>query len=233
MPRAIDGAAVLGRADPCRRARDEVGVGILGAGPIGRTHAETVTATAGFARTAVTDPFDGGRVLAEAFGVRHHLDHHELPTANTVDAVIIAAPKQFHVPMALEFVAASIPVLVEKLVATSLEEALALVEASERSGVPGLGHHRRHYPVPRRAKQLTEAGRLRPFVVVDVTYFLSKPVECFDIARRRTAASGGAFLSNLIREIDLLRYLVREITDVTALASAATSGGSASRTRAH
>lgn len=200
-------------------------IGLIGAGVIGRTHAVTIAGTAGFELVGVADPFPGGEALAREFGAVHHHDHRGLLTSGGIDAVIIATPNDLHVPMALDAVAARIPVLVEKPIATTADEARALVEAADAAAVPVLvGHHRRHHPAVRRAKQIIDSGTLGRIVAVSATAFLRKPDDYFDVAWRREAGTGGPFLINLIHEIDLLRHLVGEVTTVGALASSSARG---------
>lgn len=63
----------------------------------------------------------------------------------------------------MDCIAAGIPALIEKPLADDVVAAQALVEASERVGVPLLtGHHRRHNPMIQRAKAEIDSGRLRP-----------------------------------------------------------------------
>ncbi|UUT36177.1 Gfo/Idh/MocA family protein [Microbacterium elymi] len=200
-------------------------IGLIGAGAIGHTHAHTVATTDGFELAGIADPTDAGAELAAQFGTTHHRDHRGLWDDIPPDAVIIATPNDLHVPIALELVAAAIPMLVEKPIATTAAKARTLVAAAERAGVPVLvGHHRRYHPVVRRAKEIIASGRLGRIVAVSATAFVSKPDEYFEVAWRRARGTGGPFLINLIHEVDLLRHLVGEITSVSALASSATRG---------
>ena len=67
--------------------------------------------------------------------------------AGRVDAVSIAAPTNVHVVLALPFVEAGVPVLVEKPIAASLEEADALLAAAARRGTTvATGHTERFNP---------------------------------------------------------------------------------------
>lgn len=200
-------------------------VAVIGAGAIGRTHVETIATTEGFELAGIADPFDAGAQLAATYGTTHYRDHHSLIAAEQPEAAVIGTPNELHVAQAIDFLAAGIPVLVEKPVATTYAEAQTLVRASESSGVPVLvGHHRRYHPAVVRAKEIVESGRLGQIVAVGATYFLSKPPEYFDIPWHRTPGRGGTFLINLIHEIDLLRHLVGEITSVAAMASSTARG---------
>lgn len=99
-----------------------------------------------------------------------------------------------------------------------------LVAAAEAAGVPLLvGHHRRHNPMIQKAKEIVTSGRLGKLVSVHGFFWLMKPDDYFEVAWRR-AAGAGPVLTNLIHDIDLLRYLVGEIASVQALASNAVRG---------
>ena len=105
-------------------------------------------------------------------------------------------------PVSLDFVAAGIPVLVEKPIADRVEAARRLSETAEKAGVPVLvGHHRRHHPVMRRARQLVRDGALGCVVAASALALFLKPDACFDVAWRKSPG-GGPVLINLIHEID-------------------------------
>jgi len=200
-------------------------IGLVGGGVIGRTHAQTIAATAGFDLAGIADPHPGGAGLAREFDTPHHSDHRSLLAAGPLDAVIVATPNQLHVPIGLDVVAAGVALLVEKPIATTSDEARVLIASSDAAGVPVLvGHHRRHHPVIRRAKEIIASGRLGRIVAVSGAAVMRKSDDYFDVEWHRTRGTGGPFLINLIHEVDLLRHLVGEITSVAALASSAARG---------
>lgn len=200
-------------------------IAVIGAGAIGRTHIDAIAQTDGVVLSAIADPFDAGARLAAQANAAHYGDHRALVDADPPDAAIIATPNELHVPQALDFIEAGIPVLVEKPVAGSLDEARTLVAASQAHGVPVLvGHHRRYHPVTVRAKEIVDSGALGRIVAVGATYFLAKPDDYFETPWHRTPGTGGAFLINLIHEIDMLRHLVGEVSTVSAMSSNAVRG---------
>lgn len=223
MPKTA--AQKSGLSDRSSRPDATVRIGLIGAGAIGRTHIETIAAAAGVELAGIADPFDAAAELATRAGTRHHRSPQDLFDIERPDAVIIATPNELHVPQALEALSRGIPVLVEKPVATTFAEAQELVAASAETGVPVLvGHHRRHHPATARAKEIIASGELGRIAAVSATYFLSKPDDYFDTPWHRTVGTGGAFLINLIHEIDLLRHLVGEIVAVSAMSSSAVRG---------
>ena len=197
-------------------------IAVIGAGAIGVTHCQAIGGTEGFSLAGVADPFDSGAALAERFGAAHYRDHRALIDAERPDGAIVATPNETHVPIALDCLAAGVPVIVEKPLAGSVAEAEELLAAERRTGLPVLvGHHRRHHPVLQRARDIVAAGELGRLVCVSATACLMKPDDYFAPAWRRTPGIGGTFLINLIHEIDLLRFLCGEIVSVSAFASTA------------
>ncbi|MCA9263671.1 MAG: Gfo/Idh/MocA family oxidoreductase, partial [Planctomycetales bacterium] len=74
------------------------------------------------------------RTLGAKFGItRWAADYRDI--VNDVDGVIIAAPPALHHPVSVYFLARSIPVLCEKPLADSVEEARDMVDVAERQGV--------------------------------------------------------------------------------------------------
>lgn len=138
--------------------------------------------------------------------------------------VIIATPNDLHVPMALACIARGVAVLVEKPVADTMASALELVRVAEAGNVPVLiGHHRRHAPMLRRAREAVAQGDLGRLVSVVGMHLRRKPDAYFNEAWRREEG-GGTLLINGIHEIDTMRVLCGEIEEVAAVASSATRG---------
>ncbi|CAN7294637.1 Gfo/Idh/MocA family protein [Bosea sp. LjRoot237] len=199
-------------------------VAIVGAGAIGRLHADVIQAS-GFAGLAgIADPTEAGRRFCEERGIAWFADHAALLEKTGPEALIVATPNNTHLPIALDALAAGVTALVEKPVASTVEEGLALAEASARAGVPVLvGHHRRHNPIIARARELVALGALGRLTNASVLYTFFKPDGYFEMAWRREPG-GGPILINLIHEIDLIRFVCGEIESVQAATSNAVRG---------
>lgn len=190
---------------------------VVGAGLIGRRHADHVATHARLA--GIVDPAPAARDLASGHGVPWFGSIAAMLAAIRPHGVIIATPNQLHVENGLECVAAGLPVLIEKPLAGDVTSGLRLVEAAEAAGVSVLvGHHRRHNPLVRAAKEAMEAGRLGTVLAVQGTCWLHKPDDYFDIAWRREPGAGPVLI-NLIHDIDTLRHLCGEVASVQAFAS--------------
>jgi predicted dehydrogenase len=129
-------------------------VGVVGVGHLGRHHARILSSLAGVALVAVVDT-NRARAdeIAAANLTRPLYDAGDL--LGLVDAVTIAVPTERHCDIALPFLAAGVPVLVEKPVARSLAEADEMVGAAGRAGVAlAVGHTERFNPAVETARPL-------------------------------------------------------------------------------
>ena len=197
---------------------------LIGAGVIGRTHIDRIGRDPHLALAGIAEPSAAGKALAEQLGVPWAASHLELLDRTQAQGAIVATPNASHVGMAIDCLERGVAALVEKPVADTVAEALALVQAQQRTGVPVLvGHHRRHNPINSRARSILQEGRLGRVVTANVMCTVLKPDAYFDAAWRRQPG-GGPVLINLIHEIDMLRFLCGEITEVQALSSNAVRG---------
>ena len=129
----------------------QISVGIIGTGGMGSMHAENVHSMLADARVAaVADP-DAARSerLAETCGnAAVYGDAVELIRDDAVEAVVIASPDPTHLPLALQCLENEKPVLCEKPLAGSADDALKIVEAEVELGkkLVQVGFMRRYDP---------------------------------------------------------------------------------------
>lgn len=207
-------------------------LGLIGVGRIGAMHAANLVAVRDGDDAhppqdldIVLADIDADRAhaLAEALGVRavDSVDALFDGTAQgdvgaQVDGVLIAVGTAQHAPLILRALEAGIPVFCEKPVATSVAEALPVLEAAERTGVPvHIGHQRRLDPGHLEARRAFLAGELGWLhtvraITADQT---PPPVEYL-------ATSGGLFRDCSVHDFDTLRWITgREIVEVDARGS--------------
>lgn len=199
-------------------------IALRGAGLIGREHATLILAHPETELAGLADPSPAGRAYAAELGVPHFDEYADPLDATRPDGAIIALPNQIHTPAALACIERGVACLVEKPVSDTIPNARRIAEASEAAGVPVLvGHHRRHSPDIRAAKQAITAGELGQVVAVSGMTLFDKPDGYFEADWRRQRG-GGPLLINLIHDIDAVRHLVGEIESVRAMTSSAIRG---------
>ena len=199
-------------------------VAVMGAGAIGRMHISRLMVHEQVTLAAIADPADAARELAASLGVPWFADPLELLAASKAKAVIVATPNGTHADLATACLQRELPVLVEKPIADTLVNARRLCDAADATGVPLIvGHHRRHNPLLRRARELVRDGVLGRPVSATVMATWLKPESYFEMEWRRQPG-GGPVLINMIHDIDLLRFLLGEVVSVQAQASHAVRG---------
>lgn len=199
-------------------------IALMGAGLIGREHAELLSSHSTAEIAAICDPSPEASQLAARLSVPHFSDYDRMLDEAKPDGAIIALPNHLHTPAALACIERGVPCMVEKPIAESIASAARIVEASERLDVPVVvGHQRRHSPDIRAAKRAIDAGELGPLVAVNGMTLFDKPDDYFKTEWRRKLG-GGVLLINLIHDIDVLRYLVGEIESIRAFTSSARRG---------
>jgi predicted dehydrogenase len=129
-------------------------VAVIGVGHLGKHHARILSSLPGVELVAVVDTNQARAAeVAAAHGARALFDYRELP--GQVDAVTIAVPTELHGDIALPFLKAGVPVLVEKPMARTLAEADQLIEAAADAGVVlAVGHTERFNPALDAARPL-------------------------------------------------------------------------------
>ena len=194
---------------------------LIGAGTIGKTHIDRIGQHPDLVLAGIADPTPAGQALAQRLDVPWAAEATALLDQVQPQGAIVATPNARHVPVALDCLARGIPVLVEKPVADTVTVARQLADAAARTGVPVLvGHHRRHNPINQRARALIADGQLGRIVSATALATFLKPDPYFDVAWRRQRG-GGPILINLIHDIDMLRFLLGEVTEVQAMDSRA------------
>jgi predicted dehydrogenase len=109
-------------------------IGLVGAGVMGGYHARVVAQSEHSSLAWVADPSEAtGSALAQ----RHGVDWRpEVNSWHNVDAVIVASPTDTHAAVVLSALENDVPVLVEKPVSGSLDEAELMVGLAEKRDVP-------------------------------------------------------------------------------------------------
>ncbi|SFJ58146.1 Gfo/Idh/MocA family protein [Jannaschia pohangensis] len=192
---------------------------LAGTGLIGERHLARIAAHPDLTLAGIIDPDPARRDHAMAPGFARLED-----VDVAADGIVIATPTASHAPLTLAALDRGLHVLVEKPVADTLAHADAMIAAAARTGRHILvGHHRRHHPRVARLKELVASGRLGQPVAATLMWLMKKPDDYFDVAWR-AGLDGAPIKQNLIHDVDTLRWLFGEVTDVVGLASNAVRG---------
>jgi predicted dehydrogenase len=147
-----------------------IGIGIVGAGYMGKAHAVAMAAVGAVFDTALrprlemicTTTPEGAADKARAFGfARSTADWRVLVNDPKVEAVVIASPQQTHREIAEAAFALGKPVLCEKPLGIDLADSRAMVAAAEASGCANMvGFNYIRTPASQLARQIIAAGEI-------------------------------------------------------------------------
>ncbi len=174
---------------------ENIRVGVVGTGSIGKNHARIMAGLPGVAFTAIYDADEAtAAAMAELYQTRATCSLEEF--ASLVDAATIATPTPTHFPIAKYLLEQGKHCLVEKPITENTRDAKELAELAQRAGlVLQVGHIERFNPVLSALEarlnrpQFIEAHRLSPY-----------PGRSIEI---------GVVLDLMIHDLEIVLHLVR------------------------
>ncbi|HJZ99291.1 MAG TPA: Gfo/Idh/MocA family oxidoreductase [Candidatus Solibacter sp.] len=185
--------------------------GVIGVGVMGSNHARVLAELPGIEFVGVADP---DRVQAhsvgQALGCTEFPDFEALLDAGA-EAVTIAAPTHVHHEIALACIARGVHVLVEKPIASTIEEGRAIVAAARRAGVTLMvGHVERFNPA---VQAIKDALREEEILSIAITRVGPFPPRMSNV---------GVVIDLAVHDIDLIRWFTdSEIVEVQPQVSSA------------
>jgi predicted dehydrogenase len=186
------------------RAERNLKIGVIGVGVMGSNHARVLAEMPGVTLAGVADP-DRNRAMlvGRAVDCEAVADHNTLMKLG-VDAVTIAAPTHLHHPIALDCIAEGVHCLVEKPIASSVEEGRAIVQAAHRAGVTLMvGHVERFNPTVEAIKQALAGEDILSIAITRVGPFPPR------------MSSVGVVIDLAVHDIDLIQWFTdSEIVEV-------------------
>jgi predicted dehydrogenase len=167
-----------------------------------------------------------GRTLASVRAAADQLgweesatDWREVVRRKDIDIIDIATPGDSHAEIAIEAAKAGKIVFCEKPLANTLKEAQKMLAAVTKAGVIHMiCHNYRRAPAVMLAKQLIEDGKLGRLYHYRGTYlqdWVADPSVPLYWRLRKEAAGSGALGDIASHSLDLARFLVGEISEVT------------------
>jgi inositol 2-dehydrogenase len=191
-----------------------VAVGLAGLGRMGRIHARNLAsrcASAGLARVFDTDSAVA-RQLAEELEVPWTASFDELLADPEVEAVAVATPTSTHAELSIAAARAGKHVFCEKPVSLDRTTTLGVIDAVAEAGVVlQVGFHRRSDPDWVAAARRIQAGELGA-----VTLFRTSLRDMTSPPPGYLTGSGGFFADVTVHDLDVARWLVGEVVEVSA-----------------
>lgn len=196
-------------------------VGIVGCGLIGGKRASSI-AKLGHTVAATADAVpERATALAKGYpGCAAVTDWRDLVSRQDVDAVVVATINDSLAPLTLGAVKAGKHVLVEKPAARFADELRPVAAAAKAAGVAvRVGFNHRFHPALLKARELVDAGAVGPLMFVRGRYGHGGRVGYDREWRAKPElAGGGELLDQGVHLIDLTRWFLGDVTDVSGVA---------------
>ena len=191
-------------------SRAELRVGLIGVGQMGGFHLETWEKIPAGVVVAVADPSETmARSRIGRRPIDWHADWRDLLERPDVDAVCIAAPSEMHAQIGLAALEAHKHVLVEKPIATRLEDGLRMAATARRVGRKLMvGHVERFNPAVGKLQSLIDEGRIGRVFRAHATRVGPLPARIRD---------SGVTIDLATHDLDIMQFVLgRDITRVYA-----------------
>src|SRR3984957_20529242 len=186
-------------------------IGVIGVGVMGSNHARVLSELPGVKLVGVVDP---DRKTREQ--VARHLKCEAFADLDSliergVNAVNIAAPTHLHRDIAVDCAARGIHILVEKPIASTIEEGREIVAAARRAGVTLMaGHVERFNPAVEAIKRAIKGQNILSIAVTRVGPFPPR------------MSNVGVVIDLAVHDIDLIRWFTdSEIVEIQPQTSSA------------
>ncbi len=192
-------------------------LGIIGAGRVGRLHANILTSRVANARLlAIADIYaESAKSAAEEYGIPDYTsDASELIKSGTLDAIVICSTTDTHVGYIVEAANAGKHVFCEKPIDHDLSAIDRALRAVDANGVKlQIGFNRRFDAGHARIKRALENGEIgRPHTLTITSRDPAPPP--IDYIK----VSGGLMMDMMIHDFDLCRFLLGDVEEMYAMA---------------
>jgi len=198
--------------------RPRLGIGLLGAGRLGRVYArDLATRIPETKLAAIADPAGtvAQEVAAEFDVPMHYTDPLVMIDDAAVDALVIVSPTHTHRELLIAAARSRKPTFCEKPPALGLDEVVAMKSAIARSGMFfQMGFMRRFDAGYAAAKKQIEAGRIGTPLVFKAT---SRDPFRPSLEYANPKSSGGMLIDMGIHDFDLARWFMGEVQSVATI----------------
>ncbi|MFL6560657.1 MAG: inositol 2-dehydrogenase [Bacillus sp. (in: firmicutes)] len=192
-----------------------VNIGIIGAGRIGKIHADNLRS---IPQLRVKSVSDIEIKHLESWAQERQIEvlttnYNDILNDPDIHAVFICSPTNTHADLIKAAAAAGKHIFCEKPVSFSVEETKEALEAVEKAGVKlQVGFNRRFDPNFRKVRQLVQEGQIGNPHVLRITSRDPEPPSVEYIK-----SSGGLFMDMTIHDFDMARYIMgSEVVEVFA-----------------
>ena len=196
-----------------------INIAVHGVGTIGKRHLMAMNENQNVNLSGIIDISDEAKQFCDNKNIPIYENLIDLRKKSEIDGVIISTPTIFHYENTLAALELGLDVLIEKPISADVLEARTIAKVAEENNCKVLvGHQRRFYPLVRKAKEIVKNGEIGKIIGLSGVWALRKDNDYFDPDWRKKI-SAGPVITNLIHDIDYLRFIFGEIEAVSAFSS--------------
>ena len=195
-----------------------IGIGIIGWGFMGKTHAQALRSLPLFypgalfntaLRCVCARHIENARAAAQTAGFERCTDDYRALLAQPdIDVVSICTPNALHEEMAVAALRSGKHVYIDKPLAVTAESALRIADAADSApGFTRMVFNNRYFPATLRAKQLMDEGRVGRVLTFSARYLHSGSIDPDKPVGWKQGPEGGALLDMGSHALDLLTWL--------------------------
>jgi predicted dehydrogenase len=228
----VGASALAGASSLQAQSRKPLRIAVIGAGTRAWAHLAILNTLPGYQVVALADPtpenLDRSATLSP--GAARYSDYRKLlAERKDIDAVVVITPSFLHAEVTVAAFERGLPVLCEKPIATTVEDANRMIAASKKAGKPlYIGFQKRLVPVTSKMQQLVAQGEIGKLLLVSGNLFRGdwnpKSWKYTDPKtgvktnwRYLTYTEGSALLEDGVHEIDTLNWMINDrVVRVTA-----------------
>ncbi len=179
----------------------KINVAVIGVGVMGKNHARVYSELENSNLVAICDNNEQvGKEIADKFNTKFYSDVKEMLDNENIDAISICVPTKLHKETALIVINKKIHVLVEKPVATTIEEAKEIIDEAEKNNVKLMvGHIERFNPIIMELKKRVKNNELGKVFLVKSERFSPFPKRVIDV---------GVTIDLSVHDIDIMQHLL-------------------------
>jgi UDP-N-acetylglucosamine 3-dehydrogenase len=167
---------------------------------MGKNHVRNYSLFPGVELVGISDVNQEAATLAEEYKTRYFSDYVKMLDEVKPDAVSVVVPTPFHLEIARGVMSRGVHCLLEKPIASSVQEAEELIQCSKENGVVfTVGHIERFNPVIKKLKQLVDEKSIG-----EITSVVCKRVGGFPANEPKT----DVIIDLAVHDIDIVNYLL-------------------------
>lgn len=179
----------------------KLNVAVIGVGSMGKNHVRVYSSMDNVNLVAVSDTNEENlRYISDKYHIKGYVDYNEMINKEKIDLISIVVPTIIHYQVAIDVINKKINVLLEKPIATTIEEAEEIINIANRRKVKlMIGHIERFNPaIIELKKRIEQVGEIYKINIERIGPYPKR------------IAGTGVVLDLSVHDIDIVNYLLNK-----------------------